>query len=134
MEEDIKILENYLHTLKKFSGEEIIKSDEIIKFIEYKEIKAIENLIKGCRELEGKYNKLFDKYNDRVTEIIELEEAMKRLHDDYRDDYIPTSKIKEKIEELELERNKFGNCKIEFYENELIDRDIRLLQELMEDK
>ena len=46
--EDIKILEEYLFHLKKFGGLglEIIKSGEIIKFIDYKQIQAIENLIK----------------------------------------------------------------------------------------
>lgn len=31
----------------------------------------------------------------------------------------------------EQEKNKFGNCLVEFYENELADRDIKILQELL---
>lgn len=51
--EDIKILEEYLFHLKKFGGLglEIIKSGEIIKFIDYKQIQAIENLIKRIQKI-----------------------------------------------------------------------------------
>ena len=47
-------------------------------------------------------------------------------------DYIPVQKVKDKIEEIKKEKNKFGNCLVEFYENELADRDIKILQELLE--
>lgn len=40
--------------------------------------------------------------------------------------------VKDKIEEIKKEKNKFGNCLVEFYENELADRDIKILQELLE--
>ena len=45
---------------------------------------------------------------------------------------IPVQKVKDKIEEYKKEKNKFGNCLVEFYENELADRDIKILQELLE--
>lgn len=45
---------------------------------------------------------------------------------------ISVQKVKDKIEEIKKEKNKFGNCLVEFYENELADRDIKILQELLE--
>lgn len=45
---------------------------------------------------------------------------------------IPVSLVEEAIEEIKKEKNKFGNCLVEFYENELADRDIKILQELLE--
>lgn len=52
MQEDIKILEEYLKCIEK-SPEEILKSDEIIKFIEWKEIQAIKHLIKAYKDIEA---------------------------------------------------------------------------------
>lgn len=41
-------------------------------------------------------------------------------------------KVKDKIEELKQEKKKYGNCLIEMYEDELVNRDIKILQELLE--
>ena len=38
----------------------------------------------------------------------------------------------EQIEELKQEKKKYGNCLIEMYEDELVNRDIKILQELLE--
>lgn len=46
--------------------------------------------------------------------------------------YIPIQKVKDKIEELKQEKKKYGNCLIEMYEDELVNRDIEILQELLE--
>lgn len=46
--------------------------------------------------------------------------------------YIPVQKVKDKIEELKQEKKKYGNCLIEMYEDELVNRDIKILQELLE--
>ena len=46
--------------------------------------------------------------------------------------YIPVQKVKDKIEELKREKKKYGNCLIEMYEDELVNRDIKILQELLE--
>ena len=51
----------------------------------------------------------------------------------FENNFIPKSKVIEKIEEKKQEKNKFGNCLVEFYENELADRDIKILQELLEE-
>lgn len=45
---------------------------------------------------------------------------------------IPVQKVKDKIEEIKQEKKKYGNCLIEMYEDELVNRDIKILQELLE--
>lgn len=45
---------------------------------------------------------------------------------------IPVSLVKDNIEELKQEKKKYGNCLIEMYEDELVNRDIKILQELLE--
>lgn len=45
---------------------------------------------------------------------------------------IPIQTIKGKIEELKQEKEKYGNCLIKMYEDELVNRDIKILQELLE--
>ena len=49
------------------------------------------------------------------------------------ENYIPVQKVKDKIEELKQEKKKYGNCLIEMYEDELVNRDIKILQELIEE-
>lgn len=44
---------------------------------------------------------------------------------------IPIQTIKGKIEELKQEKEKYGNCLIKMYEDELVNRDIKILQELL---
>lgn len=48
--------------------------------------------------------------------------------------YIPIQKVKDKIEELKQEKKKYGNCLIEMYEDELVNRDIKILQEIIEER
>ena len=118
MEEDIKILEN----IKKFV--EI----EFKHYITDRELKAIENLIKGYRELKESIKQL-----DKLT--FEFSNEVAR-------EYIPKSKIKEKIEELEKENEqtytKFlasdrANANLGT-KGKMIEGAILVLQELMEDK
>ncbi len=49
-------------------------------------------------------------------------------------DSIPVQKVKDKIEEIKQEKKKYGNCLIEMYEDELVNRDIKILQGLLEGK
>ena len=49
-----------------------------------------------------------------------------------KNNYIRKDKIKDKIEELKQEKGKYGNCLIEMYEDELVNRNIKILQELLE--
>ena len=53
MGEDIKILEEYLLTLEKMGGMEMLKrGDILIRYVKYKEIQAIENLIKEFKKIK----------------------------------------------------------------------------------
>ena len=48
-------------------------------------------------------------------------------------DFISVQKVKDKIEKIKQEKKKYGNCLIEMYEDELVNRDIKILQELIEE-
>lgn len=86
---DIEILEEYIKTLK-LTPEELLKSDETIKFIGYKEIQAIENLIQRNKDLEIKIKQI---------------ESLKHIEEDLTSVYLNgfyegESKWKSKIKEL----------------------------------
>ena len=124
MEEDIKILKNTLekYCYKNCKGE----IDDSCK--ECKRLLAIENLIKGYRELE-------EKYNNQLSEMIRIQEESLKAYK--QGDETGTkngivymkSKIKEKIEELETKTG--GNT---YHVQSIINAQKRVLQELMEDK
>jgi len=83
---------------------------------------AIENLIKGYRELEKDLHEMTISNNHKKENWI---------HKNCLNDYIPKSKIKEKIEELRKRNDKEPKGTMRDYlDNEVI----RILQELMEDK
>ena len=89
-------------------------------------------------ELSTEGLKLFNKINDIIDKNKELEEKNKKksieiiCYQEELENSIPVSLVEETIEEKKQEKNKFGNCLVEFYENELADRDIKILQELLE--
>ena len=120
MEEDIKILEEYLLTLEKMGGMEMLKrGDVLISYVKYKNIQAIENLIKGYREKEESEKYLYDAYQDAGKKMFEYLEQL--------EDSIPKSKVKEKIEELE-NKIKATFCKYmteeEYYNNKFLTGDV----------
>lgn len=110
MEEDLKLLEEFIKyyeaeaTSRKFRGTLSISVDE-------DDIEAIENLIKGYRELEETYDKLAKHFVEN---------------------HISKSKIKEKLEELKEE------YKIALEENStkafILKCQIEILEKLLEDK
>ena len=117
-EKDIELLEDYIKSLK-LTPEELLKNNEIIKFIEYKEIQAIENLINRVKELE-KYEEYYK----------DMEEVNKK--------FIAVDKIKEKIEELEKEQKECILYKHSLNCEECMERceifsSIEVLKELMEE-
>lgn len=110
MEEDIKILEEWIAFKKQFNlypGELEI-------------ISAIENLIKRNKELEEFIIKYYDEIRKEYEGLINHKLI----------DYIPKSKIKEKIEEYKKKiieaRKEDDDCKELYYEQE-----IEILQELL---
>ena len=134
MEEDIKILEEQLkyqddyikdkkwHKEHKIS-EEAVEQSKII-------FKAIENLIARNKELEEEIEKDKMKIDFLVgKKLIEVEEHAKQVKIELDKIYIPKSKIKEKIEEYNKQRQKAETEKI----NDMFVNYIDCLQELLEE-
>lgn len=82
---------------------------------------------------DGKFIDLKQVYQENKT-LKELHIQDNKHLDFIMKNSIPIQKLKDKIEELEQEKKKYGNCLIEIYENELINRDIQVLQELIEER
>lgn len=122
MEEDIKILKDYIQEeLKIFNRDELEDTDGF--HISYKEIRAIENLIARYKELEAENLSLTNSYFQVSREF----EAKPKNFD-----YIPKSKIKEKIEKLK----KYGNNLTEEQrqkETEFLQGKLKAYEELLED-
>lgn len=70
IEEDIKIIEKYLSHFKKVCSPEMLKKDEIIKVIQYKEIQALQHILTNYKRVL-KDNKLRDKTIKLMAEYIE---------------------------------------------------------------
>ena len=104
--------------LKDFNNEKITNEDRL----SYIECVLMSNLIEKLQ----KENEELKEINNELE--AEKNEAIRR----YNFESIPVSLVEEAIEEIKKEKNKFGNCLVEFYENELADRDIKILQELLE--
>lgn len=87
MEEDIKVLEEFIEEIKEILEriDDYTNLDIYAFPIDYKQTKALKNLIKGYKELEEKVNK-YEKQID--LEWVE-------------ENYIEKSKVREKIEALD---------------------------------
>lgn len=107
MEEDIREIEDnidmFMDTLYENYRQSAVKPFE----------KAIQNLIARYKELEEINKNLKKQVDIKIVECIDKK-------------YIPKSKVKEKIEELE-------NQKPLYFEKQVIQGRIDLLQELLED-
>lgn len=106
-----------------------INIDDVTTAIRNDNAKTILNLIeklqKENEELKfEERSRIIGKYGDA-----EIHDVINRT---LSNDYIPVQKVKDKIEELKQEKKKYGNCLIEMYEDELVNRDIKILQELLE--
>lgn len=89
MEEDIEIIKLIMN--ETYSNMVNIDGKRIYKLSDRKR-QAIENLIKGYKEL--------DKENTRQHELLG------KIHEKYQKDYIPKSKVREKIDKLGTYREK----------------------------
>lgn len=109
MEKDITILKSLIEDLKR--------EEKLIGYNAEVEIQALENLIKGYKQLKIE-NEAYEEgkiFTDEQIKVI-------------KENTIPKSKVKEKIEELESYK---GLVMFKKYNYEVI---INHLQELMEDK
>lgn len=104
MEEDIKILENVI--VEYSTQVEDYKYYTVPVRLDERDIQAIENLIKRNKELEEK-----DKYYNKLIKLAQTitDESLKEALEEFEKDYIPKSKIKEKIEELNKEEQEAQN-------------------------
>ena len=84
--------------------------------------------------IKEKLNHILSDYKRVLKENEELKADNYELNNRISDllDNIPVQEVKDKIEELKQEKKKYGNCLIEMYEDELVNRDIKILQELLE--
>ena len=126
MEENIKILEEMVEKSRD------LREEEFYKLIGIKQIQSLANLIKGYRGLEAKI-KRYEKYLENKDK--KFEEALEYEYQERETEFIPKSKIKEKIEEYQLNMKKYeyADKKI-FNENNIRQEVITVLHELMEDK
>ena len=139
MEEDIKILEEFLDLARTrdYKGNLTGSFDEFELEVEEKEYKAIENLLTRYKQLEEENTQLktiTQEYNSYLqdsncdTKII-IADSEYFANGFFKENFIPKSKVKEKIEELK-EDEEFYREHDRMYEFE---SKIKLLQELLED-
>ena len=143
MEEDIKILEEYIENLFKYGDRELLEKENIVKCIEYKEIQAIENLLKRYKELEEEVesqdktiDKLVEEQEEREIYTHSLEEENKtyiaQLNGAFDRGFIPISviqKYKEKFmkdsknEEVFMTQSSQINASLISFCNELLKKE-----------
>lgn len=92
-------------------------------------LNLLEKLQKENEELKSKNKTLEELLQGNLYELYKY---YKELAGTYQGNCISLQKVKDKIEELKQEKKKYDNCLIEMYEDELVNRDIKILQELLE--
>lgn len=135
MEEDIKILEEKVELYYDCA---VIDEDGFdmrvdIAFMK-KDAQALQNLIKGYRNLEME----LEKENESLVRQYEYQGAL-MVNEYFSKEqvfelFIPKSKIKEKIEEYQRLIKEVQDNEEHYNEIPLYEHDIEVLQELMEDK
>lgn len=144
IEEDIKIIEKYLSHFKKVCSPEMLKKDEIIKVIQYKEIQALQHILADYKRALKENEELLEvKVSTSAhNRILELEKENKELKERIREhtllispyyikeNYIPIQKIKDKIEELKKKVEELTDDKGYWGGSDLLDQ-IEVLQELL---
>ena len=110
------------------------------------ELAILKEKQKDFNKLQNTLSSYKGQFRRQEKEIEELKgliahknEYTKKLEEDLFENsnnyVIPIQKVKDKItEELKQKKEKYGNCSITMYEDELVNRDIRILQELIEER
>ena len=96
----------------------VLKENEELK-VELERQKDINTII-NQKGIDKNYEKALEK------------SMLKFLKTNMAKDFVSVQKVKDKIEELKQKKKKYGNCLIKIYEDELVNRDIKILQELLE--
>lgn len=114
-------LEERAITHRAFTAEclkRVLKENEELK-VELERQKDINTII-NQKGIDKNYEKALEK------------SMLKFLKTNMAKDFVSVQKVKDKIEELKQKKKKYGNCLIKMYEDELVNRDIKILQELLE--
>ena len=121
MEENIKRVEHLIERCNQCKSNACITCD-----ICWSEVQAIENLLKGYKELEEENKTLTDEYMIQKHLI----------NADFLKDYIPISVIQNKLDKLEHEkfkRTQLGVFLLNNFENQRLLAQIEVLQELLQE-
>lgn len=78
IEEDIKIIEKYLSHFKKVCSPEMLKKDEIIKVIQYKEIQALQHILSNYKKVL-KENEKLENITDKMIDYIMIHQQVKTM-------------------------------------------------------
>ena len=131
------ILSAYQEVLKEANRyKNMYKAEHKIHLVRNEQLDRKENAVTKCNELIIENAKLKEENEELKNLIAHKNGYTKKLEKDLFENcnnYVVTiQKVKDKIEELKQEKKKYGNCLIEMYEDELVNRDIKILQELLE--
>lgn len=142
IEEDIKIIEKYLSHFKKVCSPEMLKKDEIIKVIQYKEIQVLQHILSDYKRAL-KENEQLKEYIAIAPNLDEMTatkyrniqqdayiqgraEEQQKAEQIIYESYISKQIIKDKIEEL-------SKIKGDLATHIALSERIRALQELLEE-
>ena len=162
IEEDIKIIEKYLSHFKKVCSPEMLKKNEIIKVIQYKEIQALQHILSDYKRVLKENEELMELKISASAEyrIHNLQEENKRyksenetlkcsiavankLEEITKEDFIPKGKIVDIIEKIslykKLAKESIGqriviadSDSLEYGKMQAHNVDLSMLQELLE--
>lgn len=142
IEEDIKIIEKYLSHFKKVCSPEMLKKDEIIKVIQYKEIQVLQHILSDYKRAL-KENEQLKEYIAIAPNLDEMTatkyrniqqdayiqgraEEQQKAEQIIYESYISKQIIKDKIEEL-------SKIKGDLATHIALSERIRAIQELLEE-
>lgn len=110
--------------------EELNNNDEnVTATLDLLDLKELRNLINRNKELEKENEHLKTFINEEEDYITELNNKNCELELKMQQDFIPETKVKEKIEELKEEMKSENNEKVIIW----LHKQIRILQELLEE-
>lgn len=127
-EEEKQAVENIktLEILFEIDNKKDFEATPLVQKEIAKDLNTLLNLIEKLQKENEELKRLMAHKNG-YTKLLEED-----LFENCSNYVIPIQTIKGKIEELKQEKEKYGNCLIKMYEDELVNRDIKILQELLE--
>lgn len=128
-----RVLKENEHKTEKIENQ---KAELAILNEKQKDFNKLQNTLSSYK---GQFRRQEKEIEELKGLIAHKNEYTKKLEEDLFENsnnyVIPIQKVKDKIREEEKEnKEKYGNCLITMYEDELVNRDIRILQELIEER